>query len=106
MSLTIGRCTTLFLLISEASMSMWTIVPCLANSLTLPVTRSSKRTPKASSRSALVHRPVRVGRAVHAEPAQRERMRLRKAPMPMSVVVTGICVRSANSRSSALALRR
>ena len=49
---TMGTWATLFLLISDGSMSMWTILPCLANSLTLPVTRSSKRTPRASSRSA------------------------------------------------------
>ena len=48
----IGTWATLFLLISDGSMSTWTILPCLANSLTLPVTRSSKRTPRASSRSA------------------------------------------------------
>ena len=52
MSLTIGMWASLFLLISEGSMSMCTILPCLANSDTLPVTRSSNRTPKASSRSA------------------------------------------------------
>ena len=51
-SLQTGMWAGLFLLISEASMSMWTILPCLANSSTLPVTRSSKRTPSASSRSA------------------------------------------------------
>src|SRR5262249_26365963 len=42
----------LFLFSSDGSMSMCTMRPCLANSLSLPVTRSSKRTPKASSRSA------------------------------------------------------
>ena len=31
---------------------MWTIVPVSQNFSTLPVTRSSKRTPKASSKSA------------------------------------------------------
>ncbi len=53
MSLTTGKCATLFLLISLGSTSIWTIVPCLANSLTLPVTRSSKRTPSANSKSDL-----------------------------------------------------
>ena len=77
-------------------MSMWTIVPFLQNSSNLPVTRSSNRTPNASSKSApsfdlhhrvvealalfvfAVHRPVGERRAVHAEPAQRERMRFRE----------------------------
>ena len=52
MSLTIGKCAGLFLLSSDASTSMCTIVPVSQNFSTLPVTRSSKRTPNASNRSA------------------------------------------------------
>ena len=51
-SLQIGMWATLFLFSSEASMSTCTILACLANSESLPVTRSSNRTPRASSRSA------------------------------------------------------
>jgi hypothetical protein len=95
-------------------MSTWTMVAFLANSSNLPVTRSSKRTPKARSRSApswspdhrvvgglaglelAVDRPVGEGGAVHAEPAERERVFLGKPPMPMIVVVTGIPAAMAN----------
>ena len=73
-SLTIGRSAFLILLISEGSMSTWTIFARPANSETLPVTRSSKRTPRASSRSAVVHGVVGVDAAVHAQHVQRERI--------------------------------
>ncbi len=52
MSPTTGKFALRFLFNSDASMSMWTIVPFLQNSSNLPVTRSSKRTPNASSKSA------------------------------------------------------
>ena len=74
MSLTIGMWAALFLLISDGSMSMWTILPCLANSDTLPVTRSSNRTPKASSKSASFDGVVRIDAAVHAEHVERQRI--------------------------------
>ena len=51
-----------------------------------------------------VHRVVRVDRAVHAQPLERERMRSPgNEPMPISVVATGICVRSTNSINSGAA---
>ena len=55
-------------------MSMCTILPCLANSLTLPVTRSSKRTPRAKQQVGFVDRIVGVDGAVHAEHLQAEEM--------------------------------
>ena len=51
-SLTSAIATRLFLLCSEASMSMWTIVALAANLPVSPVMRSSKRAPRTSRRSA------------------------------------------------------
>ena len=53
-SATTGMCTGTFFWIEVGSMSMCTILACLANSLILPVTRSSKRQPMARIRSALL----------------------------------------------------
>ena len=92
----------LILLISDGSMSTWTILPCSANSATLPVTRSSKRTPKASNKS---HRPPHSCRtrcrACRARRAKADH-RPGNPPMPISVVVTGIPVLRTNSASSSL----
>lgn len=49
-----GMCAVLFLSISAGSMSMCTILDRVANASSRPVTRSSKRTPSAMSRSACV----------------------------------------------------
>ena len=102
-SLRMGSFTTLFLLISELSMSMWTIVPCFANSLILPVTRSSKRTPMASSRSASF--TALLAYTVPCMPSHLSESSCvsGKQPMPISVVATGMPVRSTNSSNSALA---
>ena len=55
-------------------MSTWITFARLANSETLPVTRSSNRTPRASSRSAVIDGIVGVDAAVHAEHVERERI--------------------------------
>ena len=49
---TMGTSTATFLPISEGSMSTWMMPACGAYELTAPVTRSSKRMPRAMSRSA------------------------------------------------------
>ena len=51
---TIGTSTALFLPISAGSMSTWMTLALLAKAASLPVTRSSKRTPTAMSRSVSV----------------------------------------------------
>jgi hypothetical protein len=49
---------------------------------------------------AVLDRIVRERRAVHAEHAHRERCVVSKAPMPISVVTTGMPKPRANSRSA------
>jgi hypothetical protein len=51
---TMGRSGARFLPISAGSMSMWITLACGAKAASRPVTRSSKRTPTAISRSAAV----------------------------------------------------
>ncbi len=55
-------------------MSMWTMKAFLANSSLLPVTRSSKRTPSARSRSHSIDGVVRIHAAVHAEHVEEQRI--------------------------------
>ena len=100
-------------------MSMCTIVPCSQNLSTLPVTRSSNRTPKASSRSApsatfcalpsvsFSNSPL-TAQLAYAEPcmpSQRSDSSCvsGNAPTPMMVVVTGMPVASTSRRSASLA---
>ena len=100
---------------------MWTMVACLANSLKEPVTRSSKRTPNASSRSAPSFRrtigslgslrgsnsplTAQFATAEPCMPSQRIESGCVSGnpPMPIKVVVTGIWVASANFFNSAAA---
>ena len=79
---------------------MWMILACGANSSTLPVTRSEKRAPTAMSRSHSV-----TAMFAYLEPCMPTGPRFngfeqRMAPLPMSEVTTGICMRSASSVSS------
>ncbi len=57
---------------------MWTMRAFGANSLSLPVTRSSKRMPTPMIRSASMDGAVGVREAMHADHAQTEPMRLRE----------------------------
>ena len=93
----------MFFVIEDGSMSMWMISACGEKASTLPVTRSSKRAPTATRHVGVVHRHVGVVGPVHAQHLQRQRVRDGNAPSPIRVVVTGICVSSASSRSSARA---
>jgi hypothetical protein len=55
---------------------------------------------EAEQQVALVHRPVAVGGAVHAEPLHRQRVAFPgKAPTPIRVVATGTLVCSAKAFS-------
>ena len=81
-------------------MSMWMIFACGANSETLPVTRSLKRAPTAIRRSHSV-----TAMLAYLEPCMPTGPRFsgfeqRMAPLPMSEVTTGICMRSAMEVSS------
>ena len=93
----------MFLLTSAGSISTWIFRARGAKSASLPVTRSSKRMPRAMSRSACW-----TASFTHASPCMPIMPRFSgcepgKAPMPSSVIATGIVVRSANAfrRSSA-----
>ena len=100
---TIGTSATRFLEISAGSMSAWTTSAFGANVESLPVTRSSKRAPRLTIRSAFC-------RAVTAAtvPCMPGMPRLfgwlsGSAPRAISVVTTGAPVSSVRARSSALA---
>ena len=83
---------------------MWMILACLANASSLPVTRSSNRTPKANSRSQ-----SRIAQLAYTLPCMPSMSRhngssLGNAPSPMTVMATGMPVLRAKIRSSSLAL--
>ena len=95
-----GICASRTLPISAGSMSMWMTSAFGANSSSRPVTRSEKRAPAAMMRSLSV-----MARFAYFEPCIPTGPRLSscdagKAPLPMSVVTTGICMSSASARSS------
>ena len=71
---TIGRWATLFLLISDGSMSMWTILPCLANSRHLAGHAVVEAHAEGQQQVGLVDGVVGVDGAVHAEHLQAEEM--------------------------------
>ena len=71
---TIGTSGVRFLPISAGSISTWMTLACGAKAARRPVTRSSKRTPRAISRSAFGHRHVGGVAAVHAGHADEVRM--------------------------------
>ena len=95
-----GTLGLMILPISAGSMSMWMILACGANSETLPVTRSEKRAPQAMMRSDSV-----TAMLAYLEPCMPTGPRLSGLEqgmdaLPMRVVTTGICIRSASSTSS------
>ncbi len=61
---------------SAASMSMWILTASRQKSETRPVMRSSQRAADRHDQVAVDHGLVRVGRAVHAEHAEVQRVRL------------------------------
>ncbi len=71
-SLSTAMCAYLFLLSSDGSMSMWTILPCLQNSATLP-SRDHQIARQMQGVSQL--HPLRNSNkpCVHAQHAERER---------------------------------
>ena len=89
--------------ISVGSMSMCTIFACGANSSTAPVTRSSKRAPMATIRSAssIAQFATRVP-CMPSIPSHAG-SEAGNAPSAISVVVTGAAVSLANVRSSSAA---
>lgn len=100
---TIGTSASRFLPISAGSMSAWTILAKGAKLSSLPVTRSSKRAPRATIRSAFC-RPVTAA----TEPCMPGMPRCcgwlsGNAPSAIRVVVTGAPVSSARTFSSAVA---
>ena len=100
---TIGTSALRFLPISAGSMSMCTIFASGANVASLPVTRSSKRAPTATSRSAFciavtaVYTPCIPGIPRHSSWASGN------APRAIRVVTTGRCPTVASSYSSSVA---
>ena len=98
-----GICTLRTLPISAGSMSMWMTSACGANSSSRPVTRSEKRAPAAMMRSLSV-----MARFAYFEPCMPTGPRFSScdagnAPLPMSVVTTGMRMSSASAASSSLA---
>ena len=69
---TMGMSTSTFFEISAGSMSTWMIVASGAKLSSLPVTRSSNRTPTAEDQVAVGDGVVGVHRPVHAQHAERE----------------------------------
>ena len=100
---TIGTCASRILPISAGSMSMWMTSACGANSESLPVTRSEKRAPAAMMRSHSV-----MAMLANFEPCMPTGPRFigcdaGNAPLPMSVVTTGICMSVESFTSSSVA---
>ena len=71
---TMGTSGARFLPISAGSISTWITLACGAKAASRPVTRSSKRTPSAISRSASLMRHIGGVAAVHAGHADEVRM--------------------------------
>ena len=89
--------------ISAASMSRWITRAPGANADSLPVTRSSKREPHATSRSALLSAQFdHFGPCMPGQPKKSSCVS-ENALLPISVVMTGSLAASASSRSSAVA---
>ena len=105
-SATIGTAAGLTLCISEGSISMWIMRARGANSLTFPVTRSSKRSPTPMTRSAM---PIAwltcAGPCIPGIPMARGCVS-GKALRPSSVVMTGILAFSAKANNSSKAFDR
>ena len=100
-SATIGTAARFTLCISEGSISIWMKRACGANSLALPVTRSSKRNPTPIIRSdSPMARLTCAGPCIPGIPKAKGCVS-GKALRPSSVVITGILVFSANACSSA-----
>lgn len=100
---TIGTSATRFLEISAGSMSACTILAYGAKESSLPVTRSSKRAPRATIRSAFCRAAT-----AETEPCMPGMPTCwawlsGNAPSAMRVVVTGAPVSSARMRSSPVA---
>ena len=103
---TIGTSARRFLEISAGSMSAWMTLACGANVESWPVTRSSKRVPSAISRSEDCSAPTAA--TVPCMPGMPRfcGWLSGRAPRAISVVTTGMPVRSARARSSAAAPAR
>jgi len=103
---TIGTSACRFLEISAGSMSAWITLACGAKLESLPVTRSSKRAPSATIRSAFCSAATAatvpcipgIPRCCGWESGS--------APRAMRVVVAGAPERSVRARSCALAFAR
>ena len=98
---TIGTSARRFLEISAGSMSAWMTLAFGANVDSWPVTRSSKRVPRAMRRSEDCSAPTAA--TVPCMPGMPRfcGWLSGSAPRAMSVVTTGMPVRSASVRSSA-----
>ncbi len=89
--------------ISAESMSRWITFAPAANAESLPVTRSSKREPTATSRSHLfIAQFDHLGPCIPGQPKNSSWVS-GNALLPMSVVITGSRPVSARSRSSSQA---
>ncbi len=73
-------------------MSMWTILPCLAELGDLAGHAVVEPHAEGEQQIGLVDRVVGVDAAVHAEHVERQRIVAGKAPRPISVMVTGMPV--------------
>ena len=105
MSLTIGMCGFLILLISDGSMSMWTILPCLANSRDLAGHAIVEAHAEGQQQVGLVDGIVGIHAAVHAQHVQRQRIVAGEArPGPSASWSRECRFCATSSRSSSLAL--
>ena len=100
MSPTTGRSQRTLLAIDVGSTSTCTIFACGANSLTLPVTRSSKRAPIASSTSHASSALLAAIRPCMPIMCSESGSLSGNTPRPMSVVATGMFALCASSASS------
>ena len=81
---------SLFLLISDGSMSTWTILPCLAELLHLAGHAVVEPHAQGEQQVGFVDGVVGIDAAVHAEHVERQRMVVAgKAPSPITVMVIG-----------------
>ena len=98
---TIGTSARRFLEISAGSMSACTISASGANESSLPVTRSSKRAPRATIRSAFCSAPTAATVPCMPGMPRCSGWLSGNAPRAISVVTTGAPVSSASCLSSA-----
>ena len=99
-SATMPRSACTFLLMDAGSQSTWTSFAFFAYSESFAVTRSEKRTPSATMRSASWMDQFAAALPCMPLKPRASASRSSKDPRPMSVVVTGICARCASAARS------